>query len=193
MFAPTSPLILRRKPITKQKAKRRKRLSQRTRSRQSQTEADDSDSIPIQPGGLSLNEPIAIAHQKSEELYVQSTIFQSNSWSERNESVRNMSITRRNRFLSRRRTKQSTAERNNTGNSRHSSLRVSEASHGNERNTGDKVGLDPSASRIKDVVDSPIVSGGGASTSDDGESRKVLIVEKEGKAQTRFVRVPSVS
>jgi hypothetical protein len=183
MFEPTSPLILRRGAITKPKAKRRKR--QRTPSGQSQTEAGDSDSIPIPLEGLSVHEPIA--HQESEELFVQSTIFQSNSWSERNESM-----TRRNRFLTRRRTKQSTVVRNTSGNSSHSNLGVSEASHGNECSTRDRVGLDPSVLRIEDVVDPPIVSGGGASTSDDSESRKVLVIEKEGKEQTRFVRISSV-
>jgi hypothetical protein len=185
MFEPTSPLIQRRGAITKPKEERRKR--QRTPSGQSETEAGNSDSIPIPLERLSVHEPIA--HQKSEELYVQSTIFQSNSWSRRNES-----ITRRNRFLTRRRTKQSTVVRNTSGNSGHSTLRVSEASHGNERSTGDRVshGLDPSVLRIKDVVDTPMVSGGGASTSDDSESRRVLVIEKEGKAQTRFVRVSSV-
>jgi hypothetical protein len=183
MFEPTSPLILRRGAITKPKEKRRKR--QRTPSGQSQTEAGNSDSIPIPLEGLSVHEPIA--HQKSEELYVQSMIFQSNSWSRRNESV-----TRRNRFLTRRRTKQSTVVRNTSGSSVHSTLRLSEASHGNERSSGDRVGLDPSVLRIKDVVDTPMVSGEGASTSDDSESRKVLVIEKEGKAQTRFVRDSSI-
>ena len=101
-------------------------------------------------------------------------------------------MTRINRFLTRRRTKQSTVVRNTSNNSGHSTLRVSEGSHGNERSTGDGVGLDQSVLRIKDVVDSPIGSGGGASTSDDSESQKVLVIEKEGKAQTRFVRVSSV-
>ena len=167
-------------------------MRRRIPSRQSQTEADESDTIPIPFEELNVNEPIA--QQKSEELYVQSTIFQSNSWSKRNESIRNKSITRRSQFLSRRRTKQSITGRNTTGNSRHSSSRVSEASHGNESTTDDRVGLDPSM-LIKDVVDSPIVtvSGGGASTSDDSESRKVLVIEKEGKAQMRFVRVSFVS
>jgi hypothetical protein len=178
MFEPTSPLILRRGAITKPKEKRRKR--RRTPSGQSQTEAGNGDSIPIPLEGLRVHEPIA--HQKSEELYVQSTIFQSNSWSRRNES-----ITQRNRFLTRRRTKQSTVVRNTSGNSGHSTLRASEGSHGNERSTG----LDPSVLRIEDVDDPPIVSEGGASTSDDSESR-VLVIEKEGKAQTRFVRVSSV-
>jgi hypothetical protein len=187
MFEPTSPLILRRGAITKPKEKRRKR--QRTPSGQSQTEAGNSDSIPIPAlEGLSVHEP-PITHQKSEEFYVQSTMFQSNSWSGRNESM-----TRRNRFLTRRRTKQSIVIRNTSGNSGHSTLRVSESSHGNERSTGDRVDLDPNVLHIEDVVDSdpPIVSGGGASTSDDSESRKVLVIEKEGKAQARFVRVLSV-
>ena len=183
MFEPTSPLILRRGAITKPKEKRRKR--QRTPSGQSQTEAGNTDSIPISLEGLSVHEPIA--HQKSEELYVQSTIFQSNSWSGRNES-----INRRNRFLTRHRTKQSTVVRNTSGNSGHSTLRVSEGSHGNEHSTGDRVGLDSSALHIKDVVDPPIVSGRGANTSDDSDSRKVLVIEKEGRAQTRLVCVPSV-
>lgn len=129
MFSTTTPLILRRKAITKPKAKRQKR--QRTSSEQSQSEADNSDSNPIPLEALSVNEPIA--HQKSEEVFVQSTIFQSNSWSERNESIRNKSITRRNQFLTRRRTKQSTVKRNTTVSSSHSSVRVSEASHWNER------------------------------------------------------------
>jgi hypothetical protein len=166
-------------------------MRRRIPSRQSQAEADESDTIPIPFEELNVNEPIA--QQKSEEFYVQSTIFQSNSWSKRNESIRNKSITRRNQFLSRRRTKQSITGRNTTGNSRHSSSRVSEASHGNESTTDDRVGLDPSL-LIKDVVDSPIVtvSGGGASTSDDSGSRKVLVIEKGGKAQMRFVRVSFV-
>jgi hypothetical protein len=191
MFSTTTPLILRRKAITKPKAKRQKR--QRTSSEPSQSEADNSDSIPIPLEALSVNEP-DVAHQKSEEFFVQSTIFQSNSWSERNESIRNKSITRRNQFLTRRRTKQSTVKRNTTVSSGHSSVRVSEASHWNERSTstGDRVGLDPSVWRIKDVVDPPIVPGGGASTSDDSEGRKVLVIENEGEAQTRFVRVSSV-
>jgi hypothetical protein len=182
MFEPTSPLILRRGAITKPKEKRRKR--QRTPSGQSQTEAGDSDSIPIPLEGLSVHEPIA--HKNSEELYVQSTIFQSNSWSGRNES-----ITRRNQLLTHRKTKQSTVVRNTSGNSDHSTLRKSEASHGNERNTDERVGLHPSV-RIEDVVDPAIAPGGGASTSDDSESRKVLVIEKEGEAPTRFVRVSSV-
>jgi hypothetical protein len=183
MFSTTTPLILRRKAITKPKAKRQKR--QRTSSEPSQSEADNSDSIPIPLEALSVNEP-DVAHQ--------STIFQSNSWSERNESIRNKSITRRNQFLTRRRTKQSTVKRNTTVSSGHSSVGVSEASHWNERSTstGDRVGLDPSVWRIKDVVDPPIVPGGGASTSDDSEGRKVLVIENEGEAQTRFVRVSSV-
>jgi hypothetical protein len=182
MFESTSPLILRRGAITKPKEKRRKR--RRTPSGQSQIEAGNRDSIPIPLEGLSVHEPIAHqSDQKSEELYVQSTIFQSNSWSRRNES-----ITQRNRFLTRRRTKQSTVVRNTSGNSGHSTLRASEGSHGNERSTG----LDPSVLRIEDVDDPPIVSEGGASTSDDSESRKVLVIEKEGKAQTRFVRVSSI-
>lgn len=190
MFSTTTPLILRRKAITKPKAKRQKR--QRTSSEQSQSEADNSDSNPIPLEALSVNEPIA--HQKSEEFFVQSTIFQSNSWSERNESIRNKSITRRNQFLTRRRTKQSTVKRNTTVSSGHSSARVSEASHWNERSTstGDRVGLDPNVWRIKDVVDPPIVPGGGASTSHDDEGRKVLVIENEGEAQMRFVRVSSV-
>lgn len=183
MFKSTNPLILRRGAITKPKAKRRKR--QRTPSEESQAEVGDSDSIPIPFEGLSIHDPIA--HQESEEIFVQSTIFQSNSWSARNESM-----TRRNRFLTRRRTKQSTVVRNTSGNSSHSTLGISEASHGNECSTGDRVGLDSSALRIKDVVDPPIASGGGASTSDDGVSRKVLVIEKEGKEQTRFVCVSSV-
>ncbi|KAI0275614.1 kinase-like domain-containing protein [Russula aff. rugulosa BPL654] len=172
MFSTTTPLILRRKAITKPKAKRQKR--QRTSSEPSQSEADNSDSIPIPLEALSVNEP-DVAHQKSEEFFVQSTIFQSNSWSERNESIRNKSITRRNQFLTRRRTKQSTVKRNTTVSSGHSSVRY-----------GDRVGLDPSVWRIKDVVDPPIVPGGGASTSDDSEGRKVLVIENEGEAQTRF-------
>jgi hypothetical protein len=182
MFELTSPHILRRGAIIKPKEKRRKR--QRTPSGQSQTEADNSDSIPIPLEELSVYEPIT--HQKNEELCVQSTIFQSNSWSTRNES-----ITRRNRFLTRRRTKQSTMIRNTSGNSGHSTLRVSEASYGNERSTTDKVGLDRGLLRIEDAVDPPIVSRRGA-CSDDSESRKVLVIEKEGEAQTRFVRVSSV-
>jgi len=185
MFEPTSPLILRRGAITKPKAKRRKR--QRTPSGQSQSEAGNSDSIPIPLEGLSVHEPIT--HQKSEELFVQSTIFQSNSWSGRNES-----ITRRNRFLTRCRTKQSTVVRNTSDNSGHSTLRVSEGSHENEHCTSHRVGLDPNVLHIEDVVDPPILSGGfgGASTSEDSESRKVLVIEKEGEAQTQFVRVSSV-
>jgi hypothetical protein len=192
MFATTSRLVLRRGgAITKPKAKRQKR--RRPPSGLSQTEADNSDSIPTLEG-LSVNEPVA--HQKSEEIYVQ-TIFQSNSWSERNESIknestRNKSITRRERFLTRRRTKQSTVKRNTTVSSGYSSLRGSEASHGNEHSTGDKVGLDPSIFpvHIEDVVDRPIVRGT-AGTSDDSESRKVLVIEKEDEAQMQFVRVPS--
>lgn len=101
-------------------------------------------------------------------------------------------MTRRNRFLTRRRTKQSTIDRNTSGNSSHSTLGISEASHRNECSTGDRVALDPSVLRIEDVVDPPMVSGGGASTSDDGELRKMLVIEKEGKEQTRFVRVSFV-
>jgi IMP dehydrogenase/GMP reductase len=182
MFKSTNPLILRRGAITKPKAKRRKR--QRTPSGGSQAEVGDSDSIPIPLEGLSVHDPIA--HQESEEIFVQSTIFQSNSWSARNESM-----TRRNRFLTRRRTKQSSVARNTSGNSSHSTLGISEASHRNECSTGDRVALDPSVLRIKDVVHSPMVSGGRTSTSDDGESRKMLVIEKEGKEQTRFVRVSS--
>lgn len=177
MFEPTNPLILRRGAITKPKETRRKR--QRTPSGQSQTEDGNNDLIPIPLEGLSVHEPIA--HQNSEESYVQSTMFQSNSWSRRNESM-----TRRNRFLTRHRTKQSTVVRNTSVNSGHSTLRVSEGSHENERTTGARVGLDPSVLRIEDVVDPPIVSGGSASTSDDSELGKVLIIEKEGKAQTHF-------
>jgi hypothetical protein len=178
MSEPTSPLILRRGgAITKPKEKHRER--QRTSSGQPQTEAGNSDSIPIPLEWHSIHEPIA--PNKSEELRVQSTRFQSNSW-----SARNGSITQRNRFLTRRRrTKQSAVVRNTSGNSVHSSLKVFEASYGNE------VSLDPSVWRIEDVVDPAILSGG-ASTSEDSESRKVLIIEKEGKAQTRFVRVSSV-
>ena len=97
-------------------------------------------------------------------------------------------MTRKNRFLTRHRTKQSTVVRNTSVNSGHSTLRVSEGSHENERTTGDRVDLDPRVLRIEDVVDPPIVPGEGASTSDDSESGKVLIIEKEGKAQTQFVR-----
>ena len=184
MFERTSPHIMRRGAITKPKKKRRKR--QRTpsgRSRTDEAQAGNSDSIPIPLEGLSVHEPTGIAHQDTEELYVQSTIFQSNSWSGRNES-----ITRRNRFLTRCRTKQSIVVRNTSGNSGHSTLRVSEDSHGNECSGRDRAGLDPSALRIKDVVD----SGGGASTSNDNESRKLLVIEKDGEAQTRYVRVSSV-
>lgn len=189
MILPTSPLVLRRGAITRPKAKRQKRW--RTPSGQSQIEADDSDEIPIPLENLNVNEPIA--HQNSEELFVQSTIFQSNSWSERNESIRNKSITRRNRFLTRRRTKQSTIKRNTTVSSGHSSSKASEASYGNERSTqvGVEVSLDPSVLHIENVVDPPILLGRAASTRDDSESRKVLVVEKEGKAQIRFVRVSS--
>jgi hypothetical protein len=144
---------------------------------------DNHKPIPLE--WLSIHEPIA--HYKSEELRVQSTRFQSNSW-----SARNGSITQRNRFLTRRRrTKQSAVVRNTSGNSVHSSLKGFEASYGNERSTGDKVSLDPSVLRIEDVVDPPLLSGGGASTSEDSESWKVLVIKKEGKAQTRFVRVSS--
>jgi len=99
--------------------------------------------------------------------------------------MRNKSITQRNQFLTRRRTKQSIVVRNTSGNSGQSTLTVSEGSHGNERSTGDRVDLDPSVLRAGDVVDPPIVSEGG----DDSGSRKVLVIEKEGKAQMRFVRV----
>ena len=183
MFAHTSPLILWRGAITRAKARRRKR--QHTPSGQSQTDSETGNTSPIPLEELSLHEPI------DEELYVQSTIFQSNSWPGRNES-----ITRRNQFLSRCRTKRSIVMRNTTGtaDSHRSSLRVSDDSRGNERSTGDRASPDPSALRNKDsdVVDTPIASGGGASTSDDVESREVLVIEKEGKAQTRFVRVSSV-
>ena len=192
MFSPRSPLVLRRGAITKPKAKYRKRQRTLAPSGQLQSEADNSDSIPILLEALSVNEPIA--HQKGEELFVQSTIFQSIScsWSESNESIRYQSITRRNQFLTRRRTKQSIVKRNTTVSGGHSSSRVSEASLGNERSTSDRVGLDLSVWRIKDVVDPPIMSGGGANTSADSESRKVLAIEKEDKAQMRFVRVSSV-
>lgn len=181
------PRILRRGAITKPPKKRRKR--QRTPSGQSQTdEAGNIDSIPIPLEGPSgAHEPIA--HQENEELelYVQSTIFQSNSWSGRNESM-----TRRNRFLTRHRTKQSIVVRNTSGNSGPSTSSVSEDSHGNECSAGDRGDLDRRVLRTKDAVDPPIASGGGASTSNDSESRKVLVIENEGEAQTRFVRVSSV-
>ena len=189
MLAPTSPVILRRRPVTKPKGpKQNRRRRQRTPSGQSQTEADNSDEISVPLERLSVHEPIA--DQKSEELFVRSTISQSNSWSQRNESMRNKSITRGNRSHTRRRTKQSTVRKNTAGNSRHSSLKVSDDSHGNERTTGDRVGPDPSVLPIKDVVDPPIVtvSGGGASSGDDSESGNVLVIEKEGEAQMRFVR-----
>ena len=191
MFVPTSPLILRRG------ARRRKRQAERTPSGQSQTEADNNNSILPIPfeEGLNVNdEPIITdGSENGEQLFVQSTIFQSNSWSLRNESIRNKSIIRRSGFFARRRkTKQSITGRNTSGNkSRHSSKRVSEAVHGNESDADDYVDLDPSALRNKYVlVDRSIMSGGGgASTSDNSESRKVLVIEDEGKGQTRFVRV----
>ena len=171
MLLPTS-LTLRRGG-----ARRGKR--QRTRSGRSQTKAYNSDSTPIPFEGLSVNDE-PITDENGEE---RSTMFQYNSWSLRNES-----IIRRRGFLARRKTKQSTTGRSTTGKSRHSSKRVSEASHGNERNADDSVDLGPSALRNKDVVDRSIMSGG-ASTSDNSGSRKVLVIENEGKGQTRFVRV----
>lgn len=148
MFSPTNTLILRRGSVAKPKEKCLKR--KRTSSGEPQTEAGITEPIPDPFERPSVQDPIA--HQKSEELYVQSTIFQSNSWPERNGS-----ITRRNQFLSRRRTKhwQSTVVRKTTASSGYSTLGgASEAGHGNELNSGDKeVGLGPNVLCIKDAVD----------------------------------------
>ena len=179
MLLPTS-LTLRRGG-----ARRGKR--QRTRSGRSQTKAYNSDSTPIPFEGLSVNDE-PITDENGEERFVQSTMFQYNSWSLRNESMKDKSIIRRSGLLARRKTKQSITGRNTRGKSRHSSKKVSEASHGNERNANGSVDLGPSALRNKDVVDLSIMSGG-PSTSDNSESRKVLVFENEGKGQARFVRV----
>ena len=183
MSAPTRALIPRRGAITERKKKRRGR--QRTPPGHSQIEVGNSDSIPIPFEGLTLHE--SIAHPKDDEHHVQSMIFQSNSWSIRNESIR------RNRSLTRRGTKQSTVMRNTTVSSRHSTLRVSESSCGNEHSSGDKVGLNPSVFRIEEVAPA-IVSEGGTSINDGSESRKLLVIGKEGEgeAQTQLVGASSL-
>jgi hypothetical protein len=177
MSAPTRALIPRRGAITERKKKRRMR--QRTPPGHSQIEVGNSDSIPIPFEGLTLHE--SIPHPKDDELYVQSMIFQSNSCSTRNESIR------RNRSLIRSRTKQSVVVRNTTVSSGHPTSRVSESSCGNEHSSGDEVGLNPSVFRIEEVVAPAIMSEGGTSISDGSESRKVLVIEKEGEAQTQLV------